>query len=164
MRSARNFHPETHYGAATGLLVAMAIGVIASGEVFFSLVDVKMGQALSVVSQTLAAPAQPPIAAPQAAKLQAKTVEPASQSEADDRLGAPVNESSATSKTAEPAGGATSLTEVLPEPLTEATTPPSPAAPKKTVRNVRVERHPEPRVARGGYGAWGWGGSASHLY
>jgi hypothetical protein len=46
-------------------------------------------------------------------------------------------------------------------------TPPSAAAApaaNKTTNNRRVTRHAESRVARGGYGALGWGGSASHFY
>jgi hypothetical protein len=55
MRSAKNFRAVKDYGAAKGILVAMAIGAIASGQVILSLVDVSIDQA-SVVLQTLAAP------------------------------------------------------------------------------------------------------------
>jgi hypothetical protein len=164
MRSAKNFRPLKDYGAAKGLLVAMAIGAIASGEVILSLVDVRIGQA-SIVSQTLAAS----IEVPEAARLQARpvvklTMDPG----ADDRFGASVNESSANSKGAEPSAFANPLTEVHPNIASiEVATPQSAAAAPaehKTTMNHRVARHSEPRVARGGYGAWGWGGGASHLY
>jgi hypothetical protein len=86
---------------------------------------------------------------------------------ADDRLGAAVNESITNPKIVEPAGIAP-LTEVGPNDASVkvVTQPSAAAAPaeNKTTKNRRVARHAEPRVARGGYGAWGWGGSASHLY
>ena len=164
MRSAKNFHPVTDHGAAKGILVAMVIGAIASGEVILSLVDVRIGQA-SVVLQTLAAPAEAPIEATETARLHPQpVVEPTMDSGADDRLGAPVNESSANSKGAEPTVIANPLTGVRPnDALVEVATSPSTAAANKTTKNRRVDRHSEPRVARGGYGAWGWGASASHL-
>ena len=62
MRSAKNFRAVKDYGAAKGILVAMAIGAIASGQVILSLVNVPIDQA-SVVLQTLAAPAESPIEA-----------------------------------------------------------------------------------------------------
>jgi hypothetical protein len=74
MRSAKNFYPVTDYGAAKGILVAMAIGAIVSGEVILSLVDVRIGQA-SLVSQTLAAPAE---AAPTIAMATRQLIPPAS--------------------------------------------------------------------------------------
>jgi hypothetical protein len=165
MRSAKNFHPVTDYGAAKGILVAMAIGAIASGEVILSLVDVRIGQA-SVVLQALAAPAEPLIEATEAARLHPQpVVERTMDPRGDDRLGARGNESSANSNGAEPSVIANPLTGVRPnDPSVEVATPPSTAAANKTTKNRRVDRHAEPRVARGGYGAWGWGGSASHLY
>jgi hypothetical protein len=165
MRSAKNFHPVTGYGAAKGILVAMAIGAIASGEVILSLVDVRIDQAL-IMLQPLAARAEAPIKAPEATRLLPRpVVVPAMDSGGDDRLSAPVNESSANSKGAEPSVVANPLTRVRPNDASvEVATPPSTAAANKTTKNRRVDRHAEPRVARGGYGAWGWGGSASHLY
>jgi hypothetical protein len=172
MRSAKNFHPERDYLSARSFLVAMAIGAIASGQVILSLVDVRIGQA-SVAAQTLAAPAQALIGAPEAAKLHAQpvvefaVVESAVDSGADNRLGAAANESSTNPKVVEPTGIANALTEISPNDASvKVATLPSAAAPapNKTTNNRRVARHAGPRVARGGYGAWGWGGSASHLY
>jgi hypothetical protein len=164
MRSAKNFRAVKDYGAAKGILVAMAIGAIASGQVILSLVDVPIDQA-SVVLQTLAAPAEAPIEATKTARLHPQpVVEPTMDSGVDDRLGAPVNESSANLKGAEPPVIANPLTGVRPnDALVEVPTPPSTAAANKTTKNRRIDRHAEPRFARGGYGAWGWGGSASHL-
>ena len=89
MRTAKNFHPVTEYGAAKGILVAMAIGAIASGEVILSLVDVRIGQA-SVAAQTLAPPAQASIGAPEAGKLDTQpVVGSAMDSGPDNRLDAP---------------------------------------------------------------------------
>ena len=78
---------------------------ITSGEVILSLVYVRISQA-SVVSQTLAAPAE----APEAARLHAQpVVKPTMDSGADDRFGAAVSESSANSKVAEPSAIANPL-------------------------------------------------------
>jgi hypothetical protein len=167
MRSAKNFHPERDYVSARSFLVAMAIGAIASGQVILSLVDVRIGQA-SVAVQTLAASAQALIGASEAAKLHAQpVVEFAVVESAVNRLGAAANESSTNPKVVEPTGIANPLTEISPNdaPVKVATLPSVAAAPaaNKTTKNRRVARHAEPRVARGGYGAWGWGGSASHL-
>jgi hypothetical protein len=167
MRSAKNFGPEREYVPAKSFLVAMAIGAIASGEVILSLVDVRVGQA-SVAAQTLAAPAQALIGAPEAAQLHAQPVlESTMDSGADNRLDAAVSESSTNPKAMEPAGIANPLTEVRPDDVSAKGAPPPSAAAapaeNKTTKNRRVARHSEPRVARGGYGAWGWGGSASHL-
>jgi hypothetical protein len=169
MRSATNFHPEWVYvPAAKSFLVAMAIGAIASGGVVLSLVDVRTGQA-SVAAHTLAAPAQALIGAPEAAQTHAQpVVESIMHSGADEHLGAAAKESSTNPKVVEPAGIASPLTEVGPNDASvNVATPPSAAAApaeNKTTKNRHVARHAEPRVARGGYGAWGWGGSASHLY
>jgi hypothetical protein len=169
MRRATNFNPEWVYvPAAKGFLVAMAIGAIASGEVVLSLADVGTGQA-SVAAHTLAAPAQALIGALEAVQPHAQPiVESTMDSVADDHLGAAANGSSTNAKLAEPAGTANPLTEVGPNDASvQVATPPSAAAApaeNKTTKNRRVARHAEPRVARGGYGAWGWGGSASHLY
>jgi len=168
MRSAKNFYPERDYVAVRSFLVAMAIGAIASGEVILSLVDVRVGQA-SVAAQTQAVSAQDPIDAAEAARLQAQTVvEPTMDSGADDRLGAAANESSTNPKVVEPADIANPLTEVRPNDASVkvATLPSAAAAPaeSKATKNRSVARHAEPRVARGGYGAWDWGGSSSHLY
>jgi hypothetical protein len=168
MRSAKNFHPERDYATAKGFLVAMAIGAIASGQVVLSLVDVRIGQA-SVAAQTLAAPAQALIGEPEAAQPHAQPFVESTTDSGADRLVAAVNESTTTNpKVVEPAGIANALTEVSPNDaaVKVATLPSAAAAPaaNKTTNNRRVARHAEPRVARGGYGAWDWGGSASHLY
>jgi hypothetical protein len=165
MRSAKNIHPERDYVATKSFLVAIAVGAIATGQVILSLVDVRMDQA-SVVAQTLAAPAQAMIVAPEAAELHSQPViGPTIDPGADDRLGAPVNESSTNPKVVEPAGPPT---EVSPNDASVkvATQPSAAAAPaeNKTNKNHRVARHSEPRVARRGYGALDWGGSASRLY
>jgi hypothetical protein len=164
MRSAKNFYSERDYPAAKSFLVAMAIGAIASGQVVLSLVDVRIDQA-SVATPTLAAPAQALIGEPEAAQPHAQPfVESTMDSGADGRLGAAVNESITTNpKVAEPAGAANPLTEVSPNDASVKVATPLPAE-NKTTKNRRVARHAEPRVARGGYGAWDWGGSASHLY
>jgi hypothetical protein len=168
MRSAKNFHPERDYVPAKSFLVAMAIGAIASGQVVLSLVDVPIGPA-SVAARTLATPAQAPIGAPEPAQLHAQpVVEPTIESGADNRLGAAANESSTNLKVAELATIANPPTEARPnDALAKIATGPSAAAApaeNKTTKNRRAARHAEPRVARGGYGAWDWGGSASHLY
>ena len=163
----RPAHPEWDYvPVANRFLIGMAIGAIASGGVVLSLADVSTGEA-SVVAHALAAPAQALIGAPEAAQPHAQpVVESALDLGADDRLGAAV--SGTNPKIVEPAGIAKAPTEVGPnDELVNVATPPSTtAAPaeNKTTKNRRVARHAEPRVARGGYGAWGWGGSASHLY
>lgn len=168
MRSAKNFHPEWGYvPAANRFLVAVAIGAIAGGGVVFSLVDVPTGQA-SVAAHTLSAPAKALIGATEAAQPHPQPViESTMDSGADDRLGAAVNESSTNPEIVEPPGIAP-LTEVGPNDASvKVATPPSVAAApaeNKTTKNRRVARRAEPRVERGGYGAWGWGGSASHFY
>ncbi len=163
MRSAKNFHPERDYAPAKSFLVAMAIGAIASGQVVLSLVDVRIGQA-SVAAQTLAAAAQALIGAPEAAQPRAQPfVESTMDSGADNRLGASVNESTTNPKVVEPASIANPLPEVSPNDASVKVATPLPAE-NKTTKNRRVARHAEPRVARGGYGAWDWGGSSSHLY
>jgi hypothetical protein len=143
----------------------MAIGAIASGEVVLSLVDVQTGQA-SVAAHTLAAPAEASIGAPEAAQPHAQpVVESTMDSGADDRWGTAVNGTNP--KVVEPAGIVKPLTEVGPNDASvKVATPPSAAAApaeNKTTKNRRLARH-APRVERGGYGAWGWRGSASHLY
>jgi hypothetical protein len=131
------------------------------------LAEVALNQA-SARADTLAAPVQALISAPEAPQPNPQpVVEPSMDSGADDRLGAAVNETSTNPKVVEPAGIAP-LTEVGPNDASvKVATPPSAAAAlaeNKTTKNRRVARRAEPRVARGGYGAWGWGGSASHLY
>jgi hypothetical protein len=173
MRNAKYFHPEGDFVTARSFLVAMAIGAIASCQVILSLVDVRIGQA-SVAAQTLAVPVQALTGAPEAAELQAQpvvefaVVESAADSGADNRSGAAANESSTDLKVVEPTRIANPLTEISPNDASvKVATLPSAAAapaPNKTTNNRRVARHAGPRVARGGYGAWGWGGSASHLY
>ena len=142
-------------------------GAIAGGGVVLSLVDVPTGQA-SVAAHTLEAPAQAPIGATEAAQPRPQPfVESTMDSGADNRLGAAVNESSTNPKIVEPAGIAP-LTEVGPNDASvKVATPPSAAAApveNKTSKNRHVARHADRTVERGGYGAWGWGGSASHLY
>ena len=170
MRRATNFNPEWVYvPAAKGFLVAMAIGAIASGEVILSLVDVRTGQA-SVAAHTLSvAPAQALFGAPKAAQLHAQPiVESTMDSGADDHRGAAANGSSTNATLVEPAGTANPLTEVGPNDASvKVATPPSAAAvppENKTTKNRHVARHADRTVERGGYGAWGWGGSASHSY
>jgi hypothetical protein len=163
MRSAKNFHAEQDYPTAKSFLVAMAVGAIASGQVVLSLVDVRIGQA-SVAAQTLAAPTQTLVGAPEAAQAHAQPfVDSTMDSAADGRLGAAVNESTTNPKVVEPAGIGNPLTEVSPNDASVKVGTPLPAE-NKTTKNRRVARRAEPRVARGGYGAWDWGGSASHLY
>jgi hypothetical protein len=125
------------------------------------------GQA-SVAAHTLAAPAQALIGATEAARSHPQPIiESTMDSGADNRLGAAVNESITHPKIVEPAG-ITPLTEVGPNDASVKITalPSAAAAPveNKTTKNRRVARHAERTVARGGYGAWGWGGSASHSY
>jgi hypothetical protein len=163
MRSAKNFRPERDYATAKSFLVALAIGAIASGQVVLSLVDVRIGQA-SVAAQTLAVPAQSLIGEHEAVQPHGQPfVESTLGSVADNRLGGGVNESTTNSKVVEPAGIANPLTEVSSNDASVKVATPLPAE-NKTAKNRRVARHAEPRVARGGYGAWDWGGSASHLY
>lgn len=167
MRSAKYFHSEGDYATAKGFLVAMAIGVIASGQVVLSLVDVRIDEA-SVAAQILAAPAQALIGAPEATQPPAQpVVESTMDSGADNRLGAAVNESSTDPKVVEPDVIANPLAEVSPNDgsIKVAALPSVAAAPaeNKTSKNRRIVRPAKPRVARGGYGAWGWGGSAAHL-
>jgi hypothetical protein len=168
MRSAKRFYPEGDYVAARSFLVAMAIGAIASGQVVLSLVDIRIGPA-SVAAHTLAPPAQALIGAPEAAQLHAQpVVESAINSGADNRLDTAVDESRTNPKVVEPASIANPLTEVSPHDASvKVATPPSAAAApaeNKAAKNSRVARRSEPRVARRGYGALDWGGSASHLY
>ena len=159
MRSAKNFRPEGDYVAAKSFLVTMVVGAIASGQVILSLVDVRIDQAL-VLAQTLAAPAQALVVAPDAAELNAQPVV-GSSADPDDPLAA----ASTNAKVVEPAGPPT---EVSPNDASVkvATQPSAAVAPaeNKTTKNHRVARHTEPRVARRGYGALDWGGSASRLY
>ena len=166
MRSAKYFHSEGDYVATRSFLVAMAIGAIASGQVVFSLVNVRIDP--SVAAQTLVAAAQALIHGPEATQLPAQPlIESTINSGADNRLDAAVNESSTDPKGVEPAIIANPLAEASPnDDSVKVVTPPSVAAASganKTAKNRRVVRHGEPRVARGGYGAWDWGGSASHL-
>jgi hypothetical protein len=141
-------------------IVAMVIGAIAGGEMILSRVDVPTSEA-SVAAHTLPAPAQALISA--AAAQPHPIVESAMDSGAPDRLGAAVFKSSINPKIVEPAA-ITPPTEVGPNDASvKVATPPSAvAAPATKIR--RVARHTERTVARGGYGAWGWGGSASHSY
>jgi len=168
MRRAKNVHPEWGYvPAANRFLVAVAIGAIAGGGVVLSLVDVPTGQA-SVAAHTLAVPVQAPIGTSEAARPHPQPiVESTMDSGADDRLGAAVNESSTSPKMVELAGIAP-LTDVGPNDASvKVATPPSAAAApaeNKMTKNRRIARHAERTVERGGYGAWGWGGSASHSY
>ncbi len=162
MRSAKNFRPERDYVTAKSFLVAIAVGAIASGQVILSLVDVRIDQ-VSVVAQTLAATAQALVAAPDAAELHAQPVV-VSSADTDNRLAAAANEPSTSPKVVELARP---LSEVSPNDTsvkvatqTSAATAPTE---NKTTKNHRVARHTESRIARGGYGAWGWGGSGSHL-
>jgi hypothetical protein len=164
MRSAKNFHPEPNYVAAKSFLVAMAVGAIASGQVILSLVDVRIDQ-VSVVVQSLAATAQALVVAPDAAELHPQPIVGSTADlRADDPLAVAANESSTNPNVLESAGPPT---KVSPNDASVkvATQPSAAAAPleNKTINNHRVARHTEPRVARGGYGAWGWGGSGSHL-
>ena len=176
MRSAKNLHPEWGYVPTRTIdfmrvisifLVATTIGATTGGGVVLSLVDVPTGQA-SVGAHTLAAPVQVLISAPEVAQPNPQPiVESTMDSGSNGRLGAAASESSANPKIVAPAG-ITPPTEAGPNDasVNVATPPSSTAAPaeNKTTKNCRVARHVEPRVARGGYGAWGWGGSASHLY
>ena len=165
MRHAKNFHPEwDHVPVANRFLIAMAIGAIAGGGVVLSLADVSTGQA-SVAAHTLAAPVEALISAPEAAQPNPQpVVESSMDSGSNGRLGA---EASTSPKIAAPADIAPLAEVALNEASVKVATPPSAAAApaeNKTTKNRRVARHAEPRVARGGYGAWGWGGTASHLY
>ena len=80
---------------------------------------------------------------------------------APDRLGAVVHGSSINPKIVEPAAIAPS-TEVGPNDASVKVATPAPvvAAPATKIR--RVARHVASTVERGGYGAWGWGGSRSY--
>jgi hypothetical protein len=148
-------------------LVATTIGATAGGGVLFSLVDVSTSEA-SVGAHTSAAPVQALISAPEAAQPNPKPiVEPAMDSGGNGGSAAAASESSTSPKVVVPADIAP-LSEVGPDDgsVKVATPPPTAVAPtaNKTTNNRRVTRHAEPRVARGGYGALGWGGSASHFY
>jgi hypothetical protein len=174
MRSAKNLHPEWGYvpartidfmRAISTFLVATTIGATAGGGVVLSLVDVPASQASA--AHTLAAPVQALISGPEAVQPNAQpVVESMMDSGADSHLGGTASGSSANPKIVAPAGIAPP-TEVGPNDASvKVVTPPSAAAApaeSKTNKNRRVARHAEPRVERGGYGAWGWGGSASHL-
>jgi hypothetical protein len=172
MRSAKNLHPEWGYVPTRTIdfmrvisifLVATTIGATTGGGVVLSLVDVPTGQA-SVAAHTLAAPAQALINPSERAQAHPQPiVQSTMDSRADDRLDAAVNESSTNPEIVEPPGIAP-LTEVGPNDASvKVATPPSAvAAPATKIR--RVARHTERTVERGGYGAWGWGGSASHSY
>ena len=141
-------------------IVAMVIGAIAGGEMILSRVDVPTGEA-SVAAHTLPAPAQALISA--AAAQPHPIVEFAMDSGAPDRLGAAVFKSSINRKIVEPAA-IKPPTEVGPNDASvKVATPPSAVAAPAT-KICRVARHTERTVERGGYGAWGWGGSASHSY
>ena len=176
MRSAKNLHLEWGYVPTRTIdfmrvisifLVATTIGATTGGGVVLSLVDVPTGQA-SVAAHTLAAPAQALISASEPAPPHPQPiVESTMGSGGDDRVGTAVNESITNPKIVEPAGIAP-LTEVGPNDASvKVSTPPSAAAvppENKTTKNRHVARHAERTVERGGYGAWGWGGSASHSY
>ena len=164
MRSAKNFRPERDYLAAKSFLVAMAVGAIASGQVILSLVDVRIDQAL-VLAQTLVAPAKALVVAPHAAELNAQPVVGSSVDTDDDHFAAAASESSTSPKVVESADPRTEVSHN--DASAKLATQPSAAAvpaEHKINKNHRVARHTEPRVARGGYGAWGWGGSASRVY
>jgi hypothetical protein len=154
MLRVKNFEPQWGYAPAANrfgrtisiILVATAIGAISGGGVVLSLVDLPTGQA-SARPHTLAAPVQ--------ALIEAAQPNPSMDSGANGRL------------RAAPADIAPLAEVALNEASVKVATPPSAAAApaeNKTTKNRRVARHAEPRVARGGYGAWGWGGTASHLY
>jgi hypothetical protein len=119
----------------------------------------------SARAHTLAAPVEALISAPEAAQPNPQpVVESSMDSGSNGRLGA---EASTNPKIAAPADIAPLAEVALNEASVKVATPPSAAAApaeNKTTKNRRVARHAEPRVARGGYGAWGWGGTASHLY
>jgi len=163
MLRVKNFEPQWGYAPAANrfgrtisiILVATAIGAISGGGVVLSLVDLPTGQA-SARPHTLAAPVQ--------ALIEAAQPNPSMDSGSNGRLGA---EASTNPKIAAPADIAPLAEVALNEASVKVATPPSAAAApaeNKTTKNRRVARHAEPRVARGGYGAWGWGGTASHLY
>ena len=126
--------------------------------------EVALNQA-SARAHTLAAPVEALISAPEAAQPNPQpVVESSMDSGSNGRLGA---EASTNPKIAAPADIAPLAEVALNEASVKVATPPSAAAApaeNKTTKNRRVARHAEPRVARGGYGAWGWGGTASHLY
>jgi hypothetical protein len=127
-----------------------------------SRVDVPTGET-SVAAHTLPAPAQALISAAAAQPHPQPIVESAMDSGAPNRLGAAVVESSMSPKIVEPAAIAPP-TEVGPNDASvKVATPPSAVAAPAT-KIGRVARHTERTVERGGYGAWGWGGSASHSY
>jgi hypothetical protein len=119
----------------------------------------------SARAHTLAAPVEALISAPEAAQPNPQpVVESSMDSGSNGRLGA---EASTNPKISAPADIAPLAEVALNEASVKVATPPSAAAApaeNKTTKNRRVARHAEPRVARGGYGAWGWGGTASHLY
>jgi len=143
-------------------IVSLVIGAIAGGEMILSRVGVPTGEA-SVAAHTLQAPAQALISAAVARPHPQPVVESAMHSRAPGCLGAAVFESSMNPKVVEPSAIAPP-TEVGPNDVSAkvATPPTAVAAPATKIR--RVARHTERTVQRGGYGAWGWGGSASHLY
>jgi hypothetical protein len=124
------------------------------------------GVALNQASaHTLAAPVEALIGAPEAAQPNPQpVVESSMDSGSNGRLGA---EATTNPKIAAPADTAPLAEVALNEASVKVATPPSAAAApaeNKTTKNRRGAHHAGPRVARGGYGAWGWGGTASHLY
>jgi len=123
----------------------MAIGAIAGGEMILSRVDV---------------PTSPASAAPAQALTSAAAAQPHPQPIVD--AAAVVHGSSSINpKIVEPAAIAPS-TEVGPNDASVKVATPAPvvAAPATKIR--RVARHVASTVERGGYGAWGWGGSRSY--
>ena len=131
----------------------MAIGAIAGGEMILSHVDVPTSPASAAPAQALTSAA--------AAQPHPQPIVDAMFSGAPDRLGAVVHGSSINPKIVEPAAIAPSA-EVGPNdaPVKVATPAPVVAAPATKIR--RVARHVASTVERGGYGAWGWGGSRSY--
>ena len=134
-------------------IVAMAIGAIAGGEMILSHVDVPTSPASAAPAQALTSAA--------AAQPHPQPIVDAMDSGAPDRLGAVVHGSSINPKIVEPAAIAPS-TEVGPNDASVKVATPAPvvAAPATKIR--RVARHVASTVERGGYGAWGWGGSRSY--
>ena len=183
MRSAKNLHLKWGYVPTRTIdfmrvisifLVATTIGATTGGGVVLSLVDVPTGQASvaaahiggtrpSSVPPPPPPPPPPPISASEPAPPHPQPiVEFTMGSRGDDRVGTAVNVFITNPKIVEPAGIAP-LTEVGPNDASvKVSTPPSAAAvppENKTTKNRHVARHAERTVERGGYGAWGWGGS-----
>ena len=138
MRSAKYFHSEGDYVATRSFLVAMAIGAIASGQVVFSLVNVRIDP--SVAAQTLVAAAQALIHGPEATQLPAQPlIESTINSGADNRLDAAVNESSTDPKGVEPAIIANPLAEASPnDDSVKVVTPPSVAAASGANKTAKI--------------------------